>query len=106
MLPLIIGAVLVVGGIAYINGSGGFSKIGEGFNRLTKTQAGKNLEVQQAAYEHDKSKRGFFENGYAFFFGETALSNLNQPGTSKPASTQLGTRKASAYSNRLKVIDG
>jgi len=64
VLPILIGvgllaAVLIAG-----------RPIGEAFNRLTKSEERKDLELQKETLEFQKSKRGFFDNASAFLFGE------------------------------------
>lgn len=86
VLPLlIIGAIVIGGGILAYKGG---NQVAEGFNRLTKTDARKQLEVEKDRHQFEAGKRGFFDNAYAALFGETALNESKKD--TKPTATKLG----------------
>lgn len=91
VLPLIIagGAIIAVSAIAL---SGGFSGLGSALDRYTKSDARKEFELQKEMNEYHKSKRGFLENTYAFFFGETALREVGHPNQAKPQAPLTGQK--------------
>ena len=87
VLPLVIGGVVLVGALVLLTNS----KIGEAINRTTKSDERKGLEIDIERYNHAKERRGFFNNAYAFVFGETALANTyGSTPKSDPAPIQPG----------------
>lgn len=88
VLPIIIlGGIAVAGAVAL---SGGFSGLGSALDRFTKSDERKNFELQKEMNEYHKSKRGFFENAYAFLFGETELRKVGHPNQASPQAPLTG----------------
>ena len=98
VLPLVIGGAVIVGALVFLSNS----QVAEGLNRLTKGKERKGLEVEIERYNHVKDKRGFFNNAYAFIFGETALSNTYQQ-KNAPQPVNTGQQKFNDYGNRKKA---
>lgn len=89
VLPLLIGGVIVLG-VAGIALSGGFSGFGSALDRFSKSSERKDFELQKEMNEYNKSKRGVFENAYAFIFGETAVREVKHPNQAKPQTPLTG----------------
>ena len=97
VLPLVIGAAVVIGGLVLLTNS----KVGEAALNITKSPGQKALETDIERYEHTKSKRGLWDNAYAFVFGEGALANTYQPGKTIPQPVAPGLPHETPAQNRF-----
>ena len=76
----------MIGGLILLLNSDAVSVL----NKAVSTKEERQQELSESQYTHQKEKRGFFENGYAFLFGETAYANLTTPGKSNAQAPELG----------------
>ena len=76
VLPLIIvGALVVVGGVVFWQGSNNFSPA---IKRIFNSKEKRDLDLMKEQHNFEVSKRGVLDNAYAFFFGESAYAEVLQ----------------------------
>ena len=93
VLPLIIGAAVIIGGYIFLSNKGG--ALGGALDRLTRNEQERVLAHEKEAFEYQKSQRGLFQNIGAFFFGEKSLDEKQDQGKEIVNAVHTGTRDTS-----------
>jgi len=105
VLPLIIGAIIVIGGtVAIYKGS---DSISPAINRIFNSKEKRELDLKKEQQNFKVSQRGVFDNAYAFFFGESAYAEVikdkakpQAPLTGEPKNILSNHTKSKFTSNR------
>lgn len=90
VLPLIIGAIIIIGGsVAIYKGS---DTISPAINRIFNSKEKRDLELQKQQQDFKVSKRGVLDNTFAFIFGESAYAEILDD-RAKPQAPLTGEQK-------------